>query len=164
MKTVLAWRMTGIGLALLLASSACLAIETITSRHIESTALVFKQTELSSPLFPASVHTRNLPTVFSSQLKFSCLGVRSGRNGVLVYLPELNRCLSLDKLQRVERTGQANRSGFGQEERLLLAKLESSLLIVMQPMALPTAIEGACICPDVKPLELIFFDSFELGL
>jgi len=153
-----------VGLILLFASSVSLAVETLNSRFFDATALVFKSADLNSQQLPSRIHILNLPLIFSSQLTLSCLGIRSGRDGVLVFLPGSNSCLSLDKLRVSGIPGNAGGSvGFEQDLPRLLTQLENSSLVIIQPQASAMPVAGVCICPG-DPRDLIFLDGFEASL
>ncbi len=164
MKSGITWRTAGAGLVFLFSSTVSVAVETLTSRFFDTTALVFKYSDLNSQQLPFRIHTLNLPPVFSSQLTLRCLGVRPGRDGVLVFLPDSNSCLSLGNLRLSGIPGSAGGSaGIEQDIPRLLTQLENSKLVVIQPQASAMPVAGVCICPE-DPEDLIFADGFEAGL
>lgn len=157
--------MLGVALLLLIISTSSLALETLNSRYFESTAVAFKYSDLRSRQLPETIHALNLPLIFRNQLILSCLGVRPGRDGVLVFQPDTNACQSLDSLRisGLPTKGDSKPVNMGIEpERVqLLTKLKTNALVVIQPQATAVALAGVCICPPVEPLDFIFFDGFE---
>ena len=158
----------GIGLVLMFATSPLLALETLNSRYFDSTALVFKHSDLRNRKLPDTIHTLNLPIIFSNRLALSCLGVRPGRDGVLVFRPDTNTCMSLDHLRVSglpdKGKNKTGNMGIERERMQLLSKLESNALVVILPQVRAVAIAGVCICPPSDQPDLIFFDGFEAGL
>ncbi len=160
--------MIGVSLVLLVTSTSSLALETLSSRYFESSAVVFKFSDLKNRQIPNTIHTLDLPMIFSSQLTLSCLGVRPGRDDLLIFQPDTNTCQSLDSLRisglPVKGQNKKVNMGIEQERAQLLTKLEGNVLVVIQPQVSAVAIAGVCICPPTDPPELIFFDGFESGL
>ena len=136
------------------------AVETFDTLFFDTPAMAFSHDDLSTRSLPARIHALNFPLVFSHQLEISCMGKRPGRDDVMVYVPDTKACGSLNDI--LDAGNHGSRASFAQERPRLLAQLESSRLVIIQPQPELEPYPpfcGGCQKPDDP--ALIWSDGFE---
>jgi hypothetical protein len=141
-------------LSLFASTSAFAAGNALTSRFLDEPALVFRAVDLKKAQLPARVHLRNLPPVFQSQLTLACLGVPLQPDDLVIYLAESGTCTTLT--ERTVASPDANQGPeaameLKKERDLLVRRLQTSSVVVMQPQPAAAQAAALCYCPGYKP-------------
>jgi hypothetical protein len=141
----------GLGLAALPTSADLLSIS---SRDIETTAIVLPGDIVRSGRLPGPLHERDLGPIFSGPTMLACLPLASRPGARLVLFPGSGNCQPFESLSRGVRAQLARSIAALPEETV------DTTIVLIRPAPAGSPLTCACPPPDDEP-EVIIRNGFE---
>lgn len=136
--------------------TACLSASALAAVHsvrgpFHEPGLAFRKADLDNGKLPDRILLAPVPATFSSQLKFSCLGVQAASNEILVFLAHSGDCLPLGDARTSAAMTQAdldsNPVSRETATREINKQLASQSVVLVLPDTAETQAAQTCYCP-----------------